>query len=183
MPEVVRKPIALRDRSRRSLEERFYVRFPGVLALLIRLVFRLPATSKLRGALVARYAQLGFAALNRKDFEASFNVLDDDLEFVTPPRLVGLGFDPIFRGRSGRIEFQRRWMAEWGDMRFEPHETVDLGDRLLFLGAVRGSGMSSGAGFESDNWAVLYDVMNGRIVRERPFFDRREALEAAGLAD
>ena len=33
-------------------------------------------------------------------------------------------------------------------MRFEPGEVLDLGNRLLYLGSVKGSGVSSGAGFE-----------------------------------
>lgn len=66
-------------------------------------------------------------------------------------------------------------------MRFEPEEMLDLGDRLLFVGRVKGSGISSGAGFESD-WAVLLTISAGRVIREQPFFDRREALEAAGLS-
>jgi hypothetical protein len=106
-----------------------------------------------------------------------------DFEFITPPRLVGLGFDPVYRGRDGRIQFQRRWMDEWGEMRFEPDEVLDLGDRAVFLGSVKGSGATSGAGFESDQWGVLYELSGGRLTREAPFFDRQEALEAAGLQE
>jgi ketosteroid isomerase-like protein len=180
--QVARRRITLRDRPRRSLEERVLLRFPWVAAAITRAVFRLPPGSKIRQALVDRFARLGFAALNRGDFAASFMTCHRDLEFITPPRLVGLGFEPVYRGVQARIEFQRRWMADWGDMRFEPGEVLDLGDRLLFLGSVRGSGMSSGAGFESENWAVLYIVAGGSLVSEQPFFDRGEALEAAGLS-
>ena len=180
---VVRQPIALKDRSSRSLEERFYLRFPAAAAAGTRAVLRLPPRAWPRRVLLVHGAQLGFAALNRGDFESSFLTYDPELEFVTPPRLVGLGFKPVYRGHQGRIEFQRNWMAEWGEMRFVPDEVVDLGDRFLYLGGVKGSGVSSGAGFESDDWAVLYAVTAGRIVREQPFFDRREALEAAGLPE
>jgi ketosteroid isomerase-like protein len=181
--EVVRQPIALKDRPRRGLEERMYLRFPSVVAVVTRALWRLPPRSRPRRAFILRGTQLGFAALNRGDFEASFLLYHPDVEFITPPRLAGLGFEPVFRGRAGRIQFQQRWMAEWGEMRFEPEEVLDLGDRLLYLGGVKGSGLSSGAGFESDNWAALLTVSAGRILREQPFFDRREALEAAGLSE
>ena len=88
----------------------------------------------------------------------------------------------MYRGRDGRSEFQRGWTAEWGEMRFEPEEMLDLGDRVLFVGRVKGGGLSSGAGFESD-WAVLLTIPAGRVIREQPFFDRREGLEAAGLSE
>jgi len=179
--ELVRQPINLSVRPHRSLDERIFVRFPSLVAVMVRAALRLRPQSRARRAFLRRAAQLGFDALNRGDFESSFVLYDPGIEFITPPRLVGLGLDPVYRGRAGRIEFQQRWMHEWGVMRFEPEEVLDLGDRVLFLGSVHGSGLSSGAGFDSDNWAVLYDVSAGRIVREQPFFDRREALEAAGL--
>ena len=110
----------------------------------------------------------------------AFLLYHPDIEFITPPGLAGLGFETVFRGREARFDFQRRWNADWGEMRFEPDEMLDLGNRLLFIGRVKGSGVSSGAAFESE-WAVLFTVSAGRLVREQPFFDRAEALEAAGL--
>ena len=181
--EIVRQAISLKARSRPGPEERIYLRFPSVVAFVTRAVWRLAPRSRPRRAFLLRAAQLGFAALNRGDFESSFLLYHPEVEFITPPRLVGLGFDPVYRGREGRIDFQRRWTAEWGEMRFEPAEVLDLGDRLLFVGRVKGSGLSSGAAFESDNWAVLYTVSAGQVLREQPFFDRREALEAAGLRE
>ena len=181
--EVVRQRIVLKDRHTRGLEERIYLRFPSVVAVVTRRLWRLPPQSRARRAFIRRGTQLGFAALNRGDFEASSLLYHRDIEFITPPRLAGLGFDPVFRGRADRIRFQERWAGEWGEMRFEPYEVLDLGDRLLYLGGVSGTGLSSGAGFDTDNWAVLFTVSSGAIVREEPFFDRREALEAAGLRE
>ena len=126
--------------------------------------------------------QTGFDALNRGDFESSFLLYHPDVVFVTPPRLVALGFDRLYRGPEARREFQRGWVAEWGEMRFEPDEMLDLGDRVLCLGRVKGSGVSSGAAFESD-WECLFTVQAGRVTREEPFFDRTEAFEAAGLRE
>lgn len=108
MSEAVRNPISLKDRGDRSLEERFYVRFPGVMPLATRVAFRLPPRSRLRQALIAHYAQLGFAALNRRPSTRDFIASDADAEVITPPRLVGLGFDSVYRGRRARIDFQRR---------------------------------------------------------------------------
>jgi ketosteroid isomerase-like protein len=180
--EVVRQPIALKARSRRGLEERIYLRFPSVSAFVIRAAWRLPPRSRPRREFLRRATHSGFDALNRGDFEASFMLYHPATEFITPPSLVRLGFDPVYRGPEGRREFDRAWRAEWGEMHFEPDEMLDLGDRVLFLGRVKGSGLSSGAAFESD-WAVLMTISAARVIREQPFFDRREALKAAGLSE
>ena len=180
--EVVRQPVALKARSRRGLEERVYLRFPSVARFLTGVVWRLPPRSRARRAVFLRAAQMSFDATNRGDFESGFLLYHPDIELITPPTILGLGFDPVYRGLEARYEFQRRWTAEWGDMRFEPEEILDLGDRLLFVGRIKGSGLSSGAAFETD-WANLYTISAGRLIREQPFFDRQEGLEAAGLRE
>ena len=180
--EIVRQPVVIGAQSRRRLEERLAVRFPAALALVSRLVLRLPPRSRLRQALIRRSVRSGFEALNRGDYELPFAFYDPEGELITPPQLVGLGFDPLYHGRGQRIAFQRKWIAEWGEFRFEPKEIIDLGDRVLLVGRIKGSGPSSGAAFD-DQWANLLTVSAGRIVTERAFFDHAEALEAAGLSE
>jgi ketosteroid isomerase-like protein len=180
--EVVRQQVAIGTRSRRRLDERLAVRVPGALGLVSRLVLRLPQHSRVRQALLRRSVQAGFEALNRGDYELPFAFYDPEGELITPPQLVGLGFDPLYHGREQRIAFQRRWIAEWGEFRFEPEEIIDLGDRVLLVGRIKGIGPSSGAAFD-DQWANLLTVSAGRIVTERAFFDHGQALEAAGLRE
>jgi ketosteroid isomerase-like protein len=182
-PEVVRQPMAVATRSRRRLVERLGLRFPGAMAFLLGLGWRLPPYSRPRRALFRRAAQLGFEAVNRGDFEAAFVLYDQQVELVSDQRLVELGFDGVYRGRPERIRFQERWIAEWGDFQFAPEELIDLGDGRVFIhGRTVGSGRASGAGFDSD-WAVLLTFSDGRVVREQFFFDRVAALEAAGLRE
>ena len=126
--------------------------------------------------------QLGLEAANRKDLEASSALYHPDIELIVDQQFVALGFDPVYRGREARISVQRRWVAEWGDFRYEPEELIDLGDgRVLVVGRMTGSGLSSGAGIDND-WAELFTLSAGRVVREHSFLDRDEALTAAGLA-
>jgi len=181
--EIVRQPFTVASHSRRRLDERLGLRFPGVRTLVQRLLWRLPPRSRLRQASLHRALQLGFEAVNRGDFEATFATYHPDVELVSDSRLVGLGFDGVYSGREERIRFQQRWVAEWGDFRFAPEELLYLGDDRVFVsGHIVGSGLSSGAGFDSD-WAVLLTISDGRIVREQFFFDRTDALEAAGLRE
>jgi ketosteroid isomerase-like protein len=180
--EVVRQPFALRAGSRRRLAERVALRYPRPVALLARGFSRLHVRSRLRQAIVRRAVQLGIDAVHRGDYEAMFALYHPDIELINPPQFVGLGLDLVVRGREERIRFQRRWHAEWGEVRYEPEEVIDLGDRVLMVGRIKGSGLGSGAAFESE-WGNLLTLSAGRVIGERPFTDRGEALKAAGLSE
>jgi ketosteroid isomerase-like protein len=162
------------------------VRFPRALALLARVIWRLylllPPSSRLRHAIIRRYVQRGLEALNRRDLQAAFALYDQDVESIFDRKLVGLGFEPMYRGREMRIDAQRRWIDEWGQERTEPEELIDLGDgRLLLLARNRGTGPSSGAPVDMET-AFLFTVSAGRVIHEQLFLDRNLALEAAGLS-
>ena len=180
--EVVRIPFAVRADSHRGVGERFCLRFPSVVVLGARAIQRLPLRSRLRRGAFRAVGQLFLEAYNRKDFEAAYALYHPDSETIVPHQLVAVGFEPVAHGRRANIDLQRRWHADWGEFRIEPDQAIDLDGRVLFLGRIRGSGLSSGAGIETD-WGVLITVTRGRIVREHFFFDRNEALEAAGLQE
>jgi ketosteroid isomerase-like protein len=182
--EPVWQPFAVAPRAGRRFDERMGLRFPRAVPSLYRLVWRLRPQSRLRRAVFRRAVRLGLEALNRRDYDAAFANYDPHVELMLERRLVGLGFDRVYRGREERVRLQQRWFAEWGDFRFAPRELIDLGDRrILVSGHVVGSGLSSGAGFDSD-WALLLTISAGaRVIREEVFFDRDEALEIAGLSE
>ncbi len=179
---VVRLPISVRAQSRRRVLERLALRLPRTAASLIRGLQRLSPRSRLRQGLIRHFIRQGIEALNRRDFEAIFGFYAHDCEFV-PSQLPTLGLEGT-HGRTERIRFQQRWVAEWGEFRFEPEEVIDLGDarRLLVLGRTKGTGLSSGAAFDGE-WAALLTVSDGWVIREEAYFDYGEALEAAGLAE
>jgi ketosteroid isomerase-like protein len=182
--EIVRLPMAVSAHSRRRFVERLIVRFPGLTAYVVRRVLQLPPNSRLRQRLVRRVMRQGTEAINRGDYEVPFvGFYAADCELVPPPKMVGLGQEPA-HGREGRIRFQERWTAEWGEFRFEPDEVIDFGDgrRVMMIGRMRGSGLSSGATFD-DQWGVLFTLSGGRVIREEVFFDHADALEAAGLSE
>ncbi len=122
----------------------------------------------------------GFEAVNRKDLEVAFADYDRDVEFFPPAGLAGLGNEASYRGLKARLRYEREWRAEWGDYRYEPDELRDLGDRILVIGRIRSSGLSSGAAIDSD-FANLFTISAGRVIREQAYFDRAEGFQAAGL--
>jgi ketosteroid isomerase-like protein len=131
---------------------------------------------------IRRVVCLAVEATNREDFEAAFAFHHPEVEVIEPPDVVKLGLDPVSRGREGRIRVQRRWNAEWDGLRIEPEHVTDLGDRLLVVSRMKGSGLKSGASFDSD-LANLVELSAGRPIREQIFLDRAEAFEAAGLRE
>jgi ketosteroid isomerase-like protein len=180
--EVVRQPIAVSTSTRRRLLERLFLRFPGLGPVVTRPVFRLRASSRLRRAMIRYGVRLAVEAANRKDHEAAFVLAPPDFESTLQPEWVGIGFDPVYRGREGRVRLQRQFEAELGEFENDPEEIIDLGDHLLLLGRMRGTGRGSGAAFDSEVVYVL-TLSRGRVVRERLFRSHEEALEAAGLSE
>ena len=181
-PEVIRQSLALAADSHRRLDERLALRVPYIQILVARAWWKLPPRSRLRQAILLRVVRLGFEAANRGDYEAAFGFYDRDIEFVPPPSMIGLGDEPSYHGPEARIEYEQNWRAEWGDFRYEPEELRDLGDRLLLIGRIRSSGLSSGAAIDTD-FANLFTLSAGHVIREQVFFSRAEALEAAGLSE
>jgi hypothetical protein len=66
-------------------------------------------------------------------------------------------------------------------MQTVPEEFRDLGDRVLLLGRMQGRGKGSGAQVDAPIANIL-DFRGGRIWRSRVYFDRAEALRAAGVS-
>jgi ketosteroid isomerase-like protein len=181
-PEVARQSLALAADSRRRPEERLTLRFPRIQDLVTRLWWKRPPRSRLRQAIVHRLVRSGFEAANRRDYEVTFAAYDRDIEFIPPTGLIGLGDQASYRGLEARVRYERNWRAEWGDFRYEPDELRDLGDRFLVIGRISSSGLSSGAAIDSD-FANIFTLRAGRVIREQVFLNRAEALEAVGLRE
>jgi ketosteroid isomerase-like protein len=180
--EVARQPLALAADSHRRLEERLALRFPYIQALALRVWSKLPPRSRLRQAIVRRLLRLGFEAANRGDYAVTFSLYDRDIEFIPPTGLIGLGDQALYRGLQARVRYEHDWRGQWGDFRYEPDELRDLGDRLLVIGRISSSGLSSGAAIDTD-FANVFTLSAGRVIGEHVYFNRAEALEAVGLAE
>jgi ketosteroid isomerase-like protein len=164
---------------RRSLDERLFVRFPVALRLLARPLMRLPPQSRLRRLIVARIFRLTYAAGNRHDFAALCSGLDPDFEFRPARDLLGPDQDPVFYGHEGYIQVWRDWLDAYEDLRLEPKECLDFGDKVLVTAHVSGHGVSSGVAM-SRTLFQLYQLRRGLAIRQADFTDRSEALEAVG---
>jgi ketosteroid isomerase-like protein len=71
----------------------------------------------------------------------------------------------------------------WDEMRVDPQEFMDGGDRVVVIGRLVGKGKGSGVEIDQPDHQIL-TVREGRIVRlAYGYTDRAEVLEAAGLRE
>lgn len=65
-----------------------------------------------------------------------------------------------------------------------PEEFIDAGaDQVLVFSREGGRGRGSGAEVESHPTAHLWTIRDGRAVRMQSYWERADALEAAGLQE
>ena len=184
--ECVRRPLRLSERTGRTLDQRFALRFPRLAAGYGRQFGRLPPGSRLRQALLWRGVRLGLEAFNRRDHDAALAVAayTPDFEYQPPRELVEAGFvEPLYCGPAGYQESVSTWSDVFGpDLRVEPRELIDLGDRIVLLGDISGSGKASGVPV-AEEFATVWVLKHGKVVRVEAYFDRVEGLAAVGLSE
>jgi ketosteroid isomerase-like protein len=119
------------------------------------------------------------AAVNRRDIDGYLACCTEDVQLITPVAEVGGEYD----GPDGI----RRFFTDIGDAApdfkivIEGLEAVGP-DRVLGFMRVLGTGRASGIPIENPTGNV-YEFADGRIQRIVIFFDRNQALEAAGLRE
>jgi ketosteroid isomerase-like protein len=84
------------------------------------------------------------------------------------------------------LEAIRRYFAQWTgmfkDIDFRTEELIDAGDQVFAWIRFSGKGITSGAPVEMEQAQIL-TFRDGKVVRVEEYFDRAEALEAAGLSE
>jgi hypothetical protein len=177
-----RLPIRAAESQRRSVALMLVRRFPGIWRRFARAFqARLRPRSRLRQLVLRRLAGVGYAAYNRRDFEALKPFFAEKAKVYPPPNLV-FDLDPVYHGPDGFVRAHELWHEAWGSWKTRPEVLLDLGASLLSIARVETEGAASGLPLAS--WACnLYEIEDGLIVSERVFLDRAEALEAVGLSE
>ena len=110
------------------------------------------------------------------------------LKFVDPEIVIDATRNVINPETYVGFEGLERWQAHsdevWDEIRLEPIEFIDAGDRVVTISRLIGKGKGSGVEVTRATSAQVATLRNGRVIRwEIGFTDRREALEAAGLQE
>jgi ketosteroid isomerase-like protein len=182
--ETVRKPLAVRERSSRTLDQRLGLRFPRLAHVCARLLGRLPPSSRVRRAGMRRAVQLAAEAFNRRDVDAFLLGVHRDCEFHPPREFVEAALlEPCYRGPAGYRKFVSAWSEVWGaDLRVERLQLIDLGNHLVVLAEETMRGQASGVPL-TGKYGWVSTLKDGRAIREQHYLDHAEALEAVGLGE
>jgi ketosteroid isomerase-like protein len=119
------------------------------------------------------------AAVNERDVDGYLSCCTNDVQLSTPVAAIA----GVYEGPDGI----RRFFADLGDTNPDFQLTIERleaigADRVLAFMLVTGAGRASGIPTDAPTGNV-YDLVDGKIERIRIFFDREQALEAAGLRE
>jgi ketosteroid isomerase-like protein len=180
--DVVRTPLSVRADSRRTLIQRLFLRFPGAARAYARAVYRLSPRSRLRRVALRRGFELATEAVNRRDLDAALLGYHPEREFHPPREFVDAGFfQSCYRGPAGLRNYVSEWSEVWGtDLRLEPEELIDLGNRIVVLAELPTRARASGIPLDA-KWAGVMTVRDGDVIHQQDYLDQAEAL-AAGLS-
>ena len=108
--------------------------------------------------------------------------LDPGVEYHARGDSWAPDLDAVLHGHEGYLQVWRYWLDAFEDIRFEPEELLDLGDRLLVTAQLRGRGSGSGVAMSQPVFQLL-EFRGGLMVWQADFSDRSKALEAAAQRD
>ena len=175
----VRLPPAREAGLHRTMDEQILVRFPALVPRLGAAPMWLPRHSRLRRAMLVRLVRQGYAAANRRDFDLTVKGYDPDYEYY-PEQVALPDSDAVYYGHDGFYKFWRQLLESFDDVRLDPEEMLDLGDRLLVTTQLSAHGTGSGVAVKQQMFQLM-TFRRGLIVRQDDFQDRAQAAEAAGL--
>jgi len=180
--EFVRRPLEVRERSRRTLDQRLFLRFPRLGAATLRLTFRLPLGSRIRQAVVWRGMRLAVEAYNRRDLDPLGVGYHRDFEYCPAQSWVEAGFfEPSYRGLEGHRRYVESTAEVFGaEVYVRPVELIDLGERIVVLAIVPMRAQASGIRL-TEAFAMVSTLEDGKVIRIQEYYDYDEALRAAGL--
>jgi ketosteroid isomerase-like protein len=111
----------------------------------------------------------------------SFEFLDPEIEWRGPKEFPDLA-EPHF-GHEGVAQYVAMVNEAFDDYRMHPEEFIDAGeDQVLVFSREGGRGRGSGAEVVTHPTAHLWTLRDGKAILMQSYWERPEALEAAGLA-
>ena len=108
--------------------------------------------------------------------------LDPEIEWRGPREFPDLA-EPHF-GHEGVRRYLEKVNEAFEEYRMVPEEFIDAGgDQVLVFSREGGRGRGSGAEVQTNPTAHLWMIRKRKAVRMQSYWERSEALEAAGLSD
>jgi ketosteroid isomerase-like protein len=117
------------------------------------------------------------AAYNRRDFDAAVEHFDPKVDWVLPAHQ---DFDSC-RGPAQIIRFWEGLDETFDELRLDPQEYVDAGERVAVRLRYYGRGRGSGAEIETEMYHQVTTFRDGLMVRFDYVTSWQEALDLAGV--
>jgi hypothetical protein len=100
------------------------------------------------------------------------------VQFVNPDTALESG---TRHGPEGLRIGMAAMLEVFEDMQFEHERVIDMDDRVVALGTLRGRGKGSGMEVGPSPFAIVVDLRDGKMVRFEWFASAEDALRAAGV--
>jgi ketosteroid isomerase-like protein len=151
----------------RSFEERVMLAMPTPLLRALQRGFaRLPPGSQLRRRGLKRLQALGWAAASREDYEVPLLFCEPDVEIRNAGETArSLGWAETYHGHQGILDFFRDLRQDMAEVRVEPEQIIDLGDRAAVRGTAVVVGRSGGMAIRQTRGYIFYNSARGLIAR------------------
>ena len=121
-----------------------------------------------------------YAVWESRDFSTIPELAHDDVVVDVSRNIFNPG---IHRGIDGFLRFVEQIDEVWDDLRLEPEELIDAGDKVVAAVHLSGTGHASGAGADMRMFAI-WTLRDGKVARVAGGYrNRAEAIEAAGLSE
>lgn len=119
-----------------------------------------------------------YEGLSRGDLEGALELIDPDVEVRDRPEMP----DPqTYHGYEGVRSAVQSTFDTFDLVDFEPERFVEVGDRIVVVILLRGTGKESGVPVE-DRIAHLWTMRDGKAWRMQVYSDPDEAIRDAGAA-
>jgi len=110
------------------------------------------------------------AELFHRDLEVQFIARGETLEGT------------VYGGLEGLAQAWREWLAAWTSYRLDVDEFVDAGDKVVVFVRVAARTARDDV-LRHHTPGAIWTIRAGKVASIRFYFDRSEALEAAGLSE
>lgn len=117
-----------------------------------------------------------YALFNERRIEEWLMLFDPDLDWHARADEPDAA---THHGREGLLQLTEAWVASFPDLNVDAEEFVDLGDWVLGVTRLRGSGSASGIDVD-DAYVFAHRFQGGLIVETWEYRSKEEALEAVG---
>jgi ketosteroid isomerase-like protein len=124
--------------------------------------------------------RLAFDAFNRRDLDAAFELMNEEVVFIAPTADIANEGEP-YRGFEGMRKYYSDVERVWEQLEVTARELREVGEAVLVIGRVYGRGEGGYISDSPTQW--VFKIQEERIVRIQVFTNRAAALAEVGLEE